>query len=369
MENSAPSYINNAVTAPLVAARPSSTATTGLLMLATLITIHFARDVVMPIVVAIILTFVFSPVVRALKRYFIPAPLTAGIIVIGLLVGFLACVYNLAEPAGAWLAKAPQSLREIETKLHHIAGGVHDVAAATAKVQTMTEQMAGGDASGKKPQQVVVQAPTLAAEVVTRVRGFAVACASAIVLLYFLLASGDIFLRKTIAATKRLSDKKRAIDIARQVESAVSNYLLTVTLINAGLGLAVGVTMFFLGMPNPVLWGVMVGLFNFVPYLGELTSLTILTIVGLLTFDDLWHSFAAPVLFYLLSALEGYLVTPLILGRQLSLNPVVIVICVLFWGFMWGIPGMLLAVPILVAAKTLCDRVESLQVLGDFMGA
>jgi predicted PurR-regulated permease PerM len=369
MQNDVAGDSKNASLAQRPHAPPSSVATTGLLLLATLTTIHFARDVIMPIVVAIVLTFVFLPVVRLLKKFFIPAPLSAGMIVVGLLVGFSASVYNLAEPAGTWLSKAPQSLREIEAKLHRIAGGVHDVAAATATVQNMTEQMASGDAGVKKPQQVIVQAPTLAAELIGRVRVFAIGGASALVLLYFLLASGDIFLRKTIAATRRLSDKKRAIDIARQVEAAVSNYLFTVTLINAGLGLAVGVTMFFLGMPNPVLWGVMVGLFNFVPYLGELTSLTILTIVGLLTFDDLWHSFAAPGLFYLLSAMEGYLVTPLILGRRLSLNPVVIVVCVLFWGFMWGIPGMLLATPILVAAKTLCDRVESLQVFGDFMGA
>ena len=149
---------------------------------------------------------------------------------------------------------------------------------------------------------------------------------------------------------------------------AVSSYLFTVTLINIALGAAVALALYFMGVPNPILWGVMVALFNFVPYLGEMTSILILSIVGLLTFDELWRSAMVPIVFYLLSAIEGYLVTPTVLGKRLSLNPVVIVLSVLFWGWMWGIPGALLAVPILIAIKTTCDRVDSFKVVGEFIG-
>ncbi len=349
--------------------RTHSWAVTGLLLLAVLTVLHLARDLVLPIVIASILSLVFLPAVRGMKRLRIPVPLGAGIVVLGLLAAFLGSVSYLAEPAGTWLARAPQSLREIEAKVRRITGSVHEVAEATEKVQDMTEQIATGAGNQKKIQEVVVKEPALVGTVFGAVKEFAITAISTLVLLYFLLACGDLFLRKTIAAMSRFSDKKRAVDIAHQVEAAVSTYLLTVAMINVGLGGAVALALYLLGVPNPILWGVMVGVLNFVPYLGDIISISVLTIVGLLTFDDLWQGLLVPGAFCLLTAAEGYILTPLIVGRRLSLNPVVIVLSVLFWVWMWGIPGALLAVPILVALKTLCDRVDSLHVFGEFLGA
>lgn len=329
--------------------------------------LHLASDLVVPVVAALILNLVCLPAVRGMKKLRIPMSIGAGVVVLGLLAAFLGGAYNLAEPAGVWLDRAPQGLREIDAKLRRIAGSVNEVTSATEQMQDMTEKMANGG-GGKKTQEVTMKTPSLASKALGVVREFALSMISTLVLLYFLLSCGDLFLRKTIAVTPRLADKKRAVDIAHQVESAVSTYLLTVTIINVGLGGVVALAMYVLGVPNPVLWGVMVGVFNFVPYLGDIASFSVLTIVGLLAFDDLWRSALAPLVFYALSAAEGYLITPLILGRRLSLNPVVIVFSVLFWGWMWGIPGALLAVPILVVLKTLCDRVSHLQVFGEFLG-
>jgi len=339
------------------------------LLLAVLTVLHLARDLVLPVVIASILSLVFLPAVRGMKRLRIPVPLGAGIVVLALLAAFLGSVSYLAEPAGTWLARAPQSLREIEAKVRRISGSVHEVAEATEKVQDLTEQMTTGVANQKKIQEVVVKEPALVGTVFGAVKEFAITAISTLVLLYFLLACGDLFLRKTIAAMSRFSDKKRAVDIAHQVEAAVSTYLLTVAMINVGLGSAVALALYLLGVPNPILWGVMVGVLNFVPYLGDIISISVLTIVGLLTFDDLWQGLLVPGAFCLLTAAEGYILTPLIVGRRLSLNPVVIVLSVLFWVWMWGIPGALLAVPIVVALKTLCDRVDSLHVFGEFLGA
>jgi predicted PurR-regulated permease PerM len=349
-------------------ARWNSWALNGILFIAAIAALKFARDLLLPIMVALILSLVFLPVVRGLKRLLIPAPIGAAIIVLGVFFTAFAGIYNLAEPANDWLVKAPQSLREMTTKLRFLSGSAHDVAAATVQAQSMAAQMMGAG-SDRKIQQVTLQPPSVAGSVLGAAQEFAVSTARTFVLLYFLLASGNVFLRKVVAATPKLSDKKREIDIANQVEAAVSSYLFTVSLINVGLGAAVALAFYGMGVPNPMLWGAMVALFNFVPYLGEMSSLVILTIVGLLSFNELPRSLMLPIVFYLLSALEGYVITPLVLGKRLSLNPVVIVLSVLFWGWMWGVPGALLAVPILIATKTLCDRVNSLAVIGEFIGA
>jgi predicted PurR-regulated permease PerM len=348
--------------------RTGSWALSGLFVLALLTVLFLARDLVLPVVMAMILSLVFSPAVRAMKRIHIPAPMGAAVVLIGLLLAFVASAYYLAEPASDWIDRAPKSLREIDTKVRSVIGSVRDVATATAQVQDMTQSIANVGAGQKKVQEVVMQGPGLAGTVVGAAKQLMVTAISTLVLLYFLLASGDMFLRKTISVTPRLSDKKRAVDIAHQVEGAVSNYLFTVLLINIALGSAVAVALYFLGVPNPVLWGVMVAVLNFVPYLGDIVSITVLTLVGLLTFDDLGHGMLVPATFWVLTAIEGYLVTPLIVGRRLSLNPVVIVLSVLFWGWMWGIPGALLAVPILIVLKTTCDRVAPLHVFGEYLG-
>ncbi len=230
-----------------------------------------------------------------------------------------------------------------------------------------TQSIAAGNNGNQKVQVVTVKSQTLAGVVLNAAKKVALSTIGMLVLLYFLLASGDLFLRKVIDMTPRLADKQRAVTLLRQIESEVSNYLLTVAVINACLGAAVALAMYVMGVPNPVLWGVMAGLFNFVPYLGDIVSFSVLTAVGLLTFDELWRGLLVPGVFYLLTALEGYVVSPLIIGQRLRLNPVVIVLSVLFWGWMWGILGAVLAVPILVVLKSVCAHVEPLQSFGEFL--
>lgn len=348
------------------AARHGPLALSGLLLIAVLTVLHLARGFALPVVAALILSLVFLPAVRAMKSIWIPAPLGAAIVVLGLVASFVFGVYNLAQPARDWLDKAPQGLREIALKLSDLSGKVSEVSKATDEVQQMTQDMTGG---GDGSREVTMSTPTLAEALLDGARTFSLSAMSTLLLLYFLLASGDLFLRKTIAATPRLADKERAVDIATQVEAAVSRYLFAVTLINLALGGAVALALYLLGVPNPLLWGVMVAVLNFVPYLGEIAILGALTIVGLLTFDEVWRGLLVPGIFCILSAAERYVLTPMIVGRRLSLNPVVIVLSVLFWAAMWGIPGALLAVPILVTLKVLSDRVERLHVFGAFLGA
>ncbi len=339
----------------------------GLLMLAVLAALYLGRDLLLPIALALILNLVFAPFVRRLNVMRIPEPLAAAVVVIGLLSVFAIGTYNFAGPAADWLENAPQHIRDVGTKLRRISEPVQDINLAGEQMTATTQSIAAGNNGNQKVQVVTVKSQTLAGVVLNAAKKVALSTIGMLVLLYFLLASGDLFLRKVIDMTPRLADKQRAVTLLRQIESEVSNYLLTVAVINACLGAAVALAMYVMGVPNPVLWGVMAGLFNFVPYLGDIVSFSVLTAVGLLTFDELWRGLLVPGVFYLLTALEGYVVSPLIIGQRLRLNPVVIVLSVLFWGWMWGILGAVLAVPILVVLKSVCAHVEPLQSFGEFL--
>ncbi len=185
-----------------------------------------------------------------------------------------------------------------------------------------------------------------------------------LVLLYFLLASGDLFLRKLIRVLTTLEDKKRAVEIARRLQEDISLYLLTITLINLGLGVAEGIAMHLLGMPNPLLWGVIAAILNFIPYLGAMVGMAVIAAVAALTFQTPGQILLPPLVYFLLTAAEGYLITPHIIGRRLTLNPVMILLGLIFWGWMWGIVGAIVAVPLLVSFKILCDHIPQLGTHG-----
>jgi predicted PurR-regulated permease PerM len=198
--------------------------------------------------------------------------------------------------------------------------------------------------------------------------GFLFSILLTIILVYFLLASGDRFLYDLVRSLPHLEAKRRAVEISREIEHNVSSYLATISLINFVLAVAVAVAMYFLGMPNAILWGAMAGLFNFIPYLGAMLTMLILTLVALITFDSPLYAMLVPAVFFALNLMEAYIATPIIVGRRLLLNPVMIFVGLMFWFWLWGIAGGLLAVPILAAFKIVCDHVPSLQPLGAFLG-
>jgi predicted PurR-regulated permease PerM len=192
--------------------------------------------------------------------------------------------------------------------------------------------------------------------------------ATMFILLYFLLASGDLFLLKLVKVMPTLQDKKQAVEIAHKIQQQISTYLFTVTLINSGVGLAIGVAMYIIGMPSPVLWGVMAGLLEYIPYLGATVGISVVTLVAIFTFDNLGHALLAPAVYFGLVAVEANLIVPMVLARRLTLNPVVVFTGLIFWGWMWGIIGILLAVPILATFKIFCDFIEPLSPIGEFLG-
>ncbi len=342
-----------------------SFALTGLFILASFYTLYFARAFLLPIILALLLSFLLSPVVRGLKKLHIPEALGAALAIFSLLGLLLLGVVELATPAYDWMGQAPQSLRRIESKIRDLKKPVQTVSKATEQVEKIAKVSGGQDTAPK----VQVTTESLGARVLSKMTELVSSAVVMFILLYFLLASGDLFLRKLIKVTPNLADKKRAVEIARQIETEVSAYLATITLINVVLGLAVWGALALAGVPNPLLWGVLATFANYIPYLGPILMVSVLTMVGLLTFPDVPHALLPPGAFLGLHVLETFLITPMILGRRLTLNPVMIFLGLTFWGWLWGIAGAILAVPIMVALKIFCDHVEALAPVGEFLGS
>ena len=338
-------------------------ALTVLLVLSIFYTLYFARAILLPVVLAVLLALVLSPLVKALARIRIPEPLGAAAVVLALLFAAGFGVSKLAEPAAQWIERAPATLGELEGKLRKLKKSVEGVSKAAQKV----EEMATVDAQPKEKQKVQVATPSLAGKLLSGTQTFLASAAATIVLLYFLLAAGDAFLLKTVQLIPTLADKKRAVAMVRTVESDMVRYLSTATCINAGLGAVTAIAMYLLGMPNPVLWGVMVALLNYVPYLGPFVGLIVLTIVAILTFDSLGDAMLVPGVFSVLVILEGQILTPFILGRHLTLHPVIVFLAMLLWGWLWGVVGALMAVPILMTFRIACNHAPSLAPVGEFL--
>jgi predicted PurR-regulated permease PerM len=304
--------------------------------------------------------------VRGLKRLRIPEPLGAGLVLLTLLgsVGF--GIYRLSEPAADWMQRAPQSLRAAELRLRDLRRSVQRLGRATEQVEKIAEVSASP--GPPRPAVAVQSSPTFRERLLTQAADLITGAVVMIVLLYFLLASGDLFLRKLIRVLPRVEDKRRAVDIARQVERDISGYLSTVTMINLGLGAAVAIAFASIGVPNPLLWGAMVTITNFVPYLGPAINYGVFVLVGMVTFTTLPRMLAPAGVFLVLNVLEAWLFTPMILGKRLTLNPVMLFVGLTFWGWMWGIAGAVLAVPIMAVFKIFCDHIEPLAPIGEFLG-
>jgi len=338
------------------------TALIGLFVLALLGALYFARAVILPLLLALLLSLLLAPVVRMLRHLRIPRWIASAMVVLGLVASVGTLGYYLASPAADWMDRAPRSLARLEAKVRQIKEPVEKVSRATEQVERMT------DVGGRKAQEVKVANQSLSGDLVDMTVAAVSAIAVMLVLLYFLLTSGDLFLRKVAGLVPGGDGKHKLISIARRLERDISTYLLTITLINICLGVAVGLALWWLDMPNPALWGTMACLLNFIPYLGAMVGVAVVAIVALLTFDAATTAIVPPLVYLALTGIEGSFITPTILGSRLTLNPLMIFAGIIFWGWMWGAVGALLAVPLLASAKIVCDHVERLKPIGDLLG-
>jgi predicted PurR-regulated permease PerM len=333
-----------------------------LTVLAVLYSLYFARDFLVPIVYALMLNFLISPAVRALTRWKIPPPVSGALIVLALLAALGGGAYALSGPAYRWISSAPESIAKVQERVKHIVKPVQQVGSTMERAADVV------GSSSSRSTSVVVAGPSVSSRIFGTTERLMAAILEIVILLYFLLAGGDLFLQKLIKVLPHFSDKVKAVEIARATEAAVSAFLSTALLVNIAEGVVVALVLWMIGMPNAPLWGVMVTVLEFVPYLGALAAVVVLTGAGLTAFESVGHALLVPGSFLFINLIQGNVVSPLLLGHRLTLNPVAIFVGLAFFFWIWGVPGAFLAVPILATLKIFCDHITSLAAVGEFLG-
>ncbi|MGQ4272999.1 AI-2E family transporter [Terrihabitans sp. B22-R8] len=350
-------------TAPIIVTMQGLVRTSiiGLFILSLMGALYFAQDLLIPIALAFLFAILLSPIVRFFGRLGIPPAASATLIVIWLVSILGAGGYFLSGPVSEWIDNAPRISREIQEKLSVVRNSLGFV----LQVNEQVSELGGKD--DPNVQRVVLKQPGLLNRAATGAPAILAKVGLTLVLLLFLLAAGDLFREKLVKVLPTLSDKKRAVHISRDIEREVSRYLLTITGINVAYGAAVGIGMAVIGMPNPLLWGVLAFFLAFIPYIGAAIGCGLVFAVALVSFPTVGYALLAPAIYAVVAVAEGQFMTPMIVGRRLEMNAVAILISVALWGWLWGIVGALIAVPVLVMIKVFSDHVEGLDALGQFL--
>ena len=339
-----------------------SVALAGILGVLLLWVFYFGRDIFVPITFAFVLNLLLQPAAKVLDRMGLPKPV-AALLTLFVLVGVLLLLgAMLAGPLSAWVARAPESLAKLESDLGALQPTLDKLQNAGKEIDRLAQSVTGN------PAQISLAGPGIGSFLFSSTRDIATGFGTTMFVLYFLLVSGDLFLRRLVEILPTLSDKKQLVEMSHEIERNISSYLITVTLINLGVGLATGLATFLCGLADPLLWAVIAFLLNYVLILGPLTNLVILLFAGLMSFDSTWHALMPAAAYLVIHVVEGEGFTPMVVARRFTLNPVLIVLALIFWFWMWGIAGGLLAVPLLAILKMICDRIASLAGIGHFLG-
>jgi predicted PurR-regulated permease PerM len=334
----------------------------GLFALGVFAVLYLASAIILPIVFAFVLNLLLQPAVRLLGRLHLPravGALLAVLLVIGTLVGLVAA---LSVPAATWAERLPEGIPRLEAHLEVIKGPIQ----ALQKVIQQAEQAA--DAPPGRGSIVSVRRDLgITGALFAGTRSVLDGLFTAVLVLYFLLVAGDIFLRRIVEILPTFSNKRQAVDISQQIQEDISAYLLTITAMNAAVGAATAAAMYLCGLGDPLLWGTIAFLLNYIPILGPLFGVGIFVLVGMLSFDGLGWALLPPALYFGIHLVEGESLTPMLLARRFTLNPVLIILSLVFWFWMWGMLGAILAVPMLAILKIISDRLRPLKALGHFL--
>ena len=333
----------------------------GLFLLAMLAACYVASEIVLPIVLAFVLSLVLQPAMRVFERVRLPRGIAAMLVIL-LLFGTLGGLGTaLSGPAASWAQKLPTGIPKLQERLSFLSRPI----AAFQKFADQAQGLTQGDEPKAVP--VAVQGSGLSDRLLSGTRSFASGLLETVLVLFFLLVSGDTFLRRLVEILPRFKNKRQAVDISQQIESDVSAYLFTITIMNLAVGVATGTVMAICGVGDPLLWGTVAFLLNYIPILGPMIGVVVFLLAGLLSIDSLWAAFLPAGLYLLIHLVEGETVTPMLLARRFTINPVLVILSLVFWYWMWGVPGAVLSTPMLAITKIICDRIRPLMAFGHFM--
>lgn len=333
---------------------------TILVVIVLLFAAYVAADIVLPIVLAFVLKLLFQPGMRLLEKLHVPRALAALLLILvvfGAIVGIGAAI---SGPATEWAKKLPDSIPRLQERLNFLSKPI-------STLQTFLHHLDGFTGGASSGETGSGAASAIAAQIFTGTTHFASGFFETILVLFFLLASGNTFLKRTVEILPRFKDKRNIVELSLEVERHISAYLLTITAMNALVGIATGVVMWATGVGDPVLWGVMAFLLNYIPIIGPVVGIGIFLLAGLLVIPSIWFAVLPAVLYLLIHIIEGETVTPMLLARRFTLNPVLVIISLIFWFWMWGVPGAILSVPMLAIAKIVCDGIAPLAAIGHFL--
>lgn len=316
--------------------------------------LYSARAVMFPLTLSFFIAFPMRPLMRLLQRWKLPKFLAASLLLGSLVFGGVVLAMTLATPAGEWLKDSPSKIRKAELKLRNLSERLEDITQATKQVESLAETDGG-------TVKVQVQQPRLTSTLLTKTGDAAMGAVICTGMVFLLLIFGDDLIESIVSILPSRRDKEQLHDLFLDVERTISHYLLSYSVINAGLGTVIAVGLWAIGMPQAALWGVMAAILNFIPFLGLIAGTAVVGVAAILAFDSLAYASLAPLVYLIANGIEANFITPMILGRAMKLSSIVIFASIVVFGWIWGIGGAIIAVPALAVGKIVCNRVERLQ--------
>lgn len=348
--------------------RSTSTALWLLAFLASAYTLHLARAMLLPLTLAIIFALLLTPLVSRLERLRVPRPVSSVLLISSGLALAGVGIWLLSSAAMDWLQRLPEASDILRHQLDGMQQEVQKMGDASASIDELTQTIPAAQGAQEGPRQVVLTEPGWRADLWTGARNFAVFGGLSIILLFFLLSAGENLVRRIANIFEDENDRTRTLRVANDAQMQMSRYLVTITAVNTLLGVIVTLALWLIDFPDPALWGAMAAALRFVPYLGVSITVALLAVVSSVSYDTTWMMLCAPLAYLVFTSFVGQIIDPLVHGYRFKLDPIVVFVWIFFWGWIWGAPGVLLAVPLLTLLQVICKHSRRLRPIAQIIG-